>query len=145
MINLNKNKGDGHQPLYEQIYNQIKLDIINGYLSPNERILGTRTLARMLDVSRNTVDRAYLQLTLEGYIESRKNAGFYVLELPKVFYTERKQILFDKRKIDEELLNRENIIYDLTNSSHTSNLFPKRVEETLYCCTWSTWISRKVI
>ena len=103
MINLNKNKGDGHQPLYEQIYNQIKLDIINGYLSPNERILGTRTLARMLDVSRNTVDRAYLQLTLEGYIESRKNAGFYVLELPKVFYTERKQILFDKRKIDEEL------------------------------------------
>ena len=126
MINLNKNKGDGHQPLYEQIYNQIKLDIINGYLSPNERILGTRTLARMLDVSRNTVDRAYLQLTLEGYIESRKNAGFYVLELPKVFYTERKQILFDKRKIDEELLNRENIIYDLTNSSHTSNLFPKK-------------------
>ncbi|WP_422804168.1 PLP-dependent aminotransferase family protein [Streptococcus sp. FT1-55] len=126
MINLNKNKGDGHQPLYEQIYNQIKLDIINGYLSPNERILGTRTLARMLDVSRNTVDRAYLQLTLEGYIESRKNAGFYVLELPKVFYTERKQILFDKRNIDEELLNRENIIYDLTNSSHTSNLFPKK-------------------
>lgn len=126
MINLNKNKGDGHQPLYEQIYNQIKLDIINGYLSPNERILGTRTLARMLDISRNTVDRAYLQLTLEGYIESRKNAGFYVLELPKVFYTERKQILFDKRNIDEELLNRENIIYDLTNSSHTSNLFPKK-------------------
>nr|WP_309543672.1 winged helix-turn-helix domain-containing protein [Streptococcus milleri] len=60
------------------MYNQIKLDIINGYLSPNERILGTRTLAKMLDVSRNTVDRAYLQLTLEGYIESRKNAGFYV-------------------------------------------------------------------
>lgn len=82
MINLKK--GKGQRPLYEQIYNQIKLDIINGYLSPNERILGTRTLAKMLDVSRNTVDRAYLQLTLEGYIESRKNAGFYVLRLPKV-------------------------------------------------------------
>lgn len=87
MINLKK--GKEHRPLYEQIYSQIKLDIINGYLSPNERILGTRTLAKMLDVSRNTVDRAYLQLTLEGYIESRKNAGFYVLRLPKVLCSSR--------------------------------------------------------
>ncbi|NQK66876.1 PLP-dependent aminotransferase family protein [Streptococcus suis] len=130
MINLKK--GKEHRPLYEQIYSQIKLDIINGYLSPNERILGTRTLAKMLDVSRNTVDRAYLQLTLEGYIESRKNAGFYVLRLPKVLCSSREKNPFDENYMDEEILRQENIVYDLTNSSHTSNLFPKKVWKKHY-------------
>ncbi|WP_029172358.1 MocR-like pyridoxine biosynthesis transcription factor PdxR [Streptococcus suis] len=130
MINLKK--GKEHRPLYEQIYSQIKLDIINGYLSPNERILGTRTLAKMLDVSRNTVDRAYLQLTLEGYIESRKNAGFYVLRLPKVLCSSREKNPFDENYMDEEIFRQENIVYDLTNSSHTSNLFPKKVWKKHY-------------
>lgn len=130
MINLKK--GKEHRPLYEQIYSQIKLDIINGYLSPNERILGTRTLAKMLDVSRNTVDRAYLQLTLEGYIESRKNAGFHVLRLPKVLCSSREKNPFDENYMDEEILRQENIVYDLTNSSHTSNLFPKKVWKKHY-------------
>ncbi|MDG4478345.1 PLP-dependent aminotransferase family protein [Streptococcus parasuis] len=130
MINLKK--GKEHRPLYEQIYSQIKLDIINGYLSPNERILGTRTLAKMLDVSRNTVDRAYLQLTLEGYIESRKNAGFYVLRLPKVLCSSREKNPLDENYMDEEILRQENIVYDLTNSSHTSNLFPKKVWKKHY-------------
>ena len=87
MIHLNRKKGSA--PLYQQIYQQVKSDILLGYLSPNEKILGTRTLAKMLGVSRNTVDRAYMQLTLEGYIESRQNAGFYVLKLPKAFQSEK--------------------------------------------------------
>ena len=81
MIHLDRSAGAS--PLYQQIYQQIKSDILQGYLSPDEKLLGTRTLAKMLEVSRNTVDRAYVQLTLEGYIESRQNAGFYVLKLPK--------------------------------------------------------------
>ncbi|GIC30491.1 hypothetical protein SUT328_10720 [Streptococcus parasuis] len=86
----------------------------------------------MLDVSRNTVDRAYLQLTLEGYIESRKNAGFYVLRLPKVLCSSREKNPFDENYMDEEILRQENIVYDLTNSSHTSNLFPKKVWKKHY-------------
>ncbi|QNL41475.1 PLP-dependent aminotransferase family protein [Streptococcus sp. NSJ-72] len=130
MINLKK--GEGQRPLYEQIYNQIKLDIINGYLSPNERILGARTLAKMLEVSRNTVDRAYLQLTLEGYIESRKNSGFYVLKLPKMLHSGKEKCTFDESYKDEEILTQEDVVYDLTNSSHTSNLFPKKVWKKHY-------------
>lgn len=86
MISLQRNKTE--QPLYEQIYQQIKDEITQGVLKPHDRILGARTLAKMLQVSRNTVDRAYLQLTLEGYIESRKNAGFYVLQLPQVLISD---------------------------------------------------------
>ncbi|WP_270309863.1 GntR family transcriptional regulator [Streptococcus infantarius] len=84
----------------------------------------------MLSVSRNTVDRAYMQLTLEGYIESRQNAGFYVLKMPKAFQSERtltEPILKTEAKSDDD-----HIVYDLTNSSHTSNLFPKKVWKTHY-------------
>ena len=130
MINLIK--GEGQAPLYEQIYYQIKSDIINGYLSPNERILGTRTLAKMLNISRNTVDRAYLQLTLEGYTESRKNSGFYVLKLPKVLHPGKGKQPFDATYMGDERLIQEDVAYDLTNSSHTSNLFPKKVWKKHY-------------
>ncbi|BAK27740.1 PLP-dependent aminotransferase family protein [Streptococcus gallolyticus subsp. gallolyticus] len=128
MIHLNRKKGSA--PLYQQIYQQVKSDILLGYLSPNEKILGTRTLAKMLGVSRNTVDRAYMQLTLEGYIESRQNAGFYVLKLPKAFQSEK---TFTEEFSDtKKQATDEHIIYDLTNSSHTSNLFPKKVWKKHY-------------
>ncbi len=128
MIHLDRKKGG--LPLYQQIYQQIKSDILLGYLSPNERILGTRTLAKMLGVSRNTVDRAYMQLTLEGYIESRQNAGFYVLKLPKAFQSEKR--FADDLPIKKVQSSDEHIMYDLTNSSHTSNLFPKKVWKKHY-------------
>ncbi len=128
MIHLDRKKGS--LPLYQQIYQQIKSDILLGYLSPNERILGTRTLAKMLGVSRNTVDRAYMQLTLEGYIESRQNAGFYVLKLPKAFQSEKR--FADDLPIKKVQSSDEHIMYDLTNSSHTSNLFPKKVWKKHY-------------
>lgn len=129
MVNLQRNKTE--QPLYEQIYQQIKDEITQGVLKPHDRILGARTLAKMLQVSRNTVDRAYLQLTLEGYIESRKNAGFYVLQLPQVLISD------EVKKMESPLSQygqnvQDSVIYDLTNSSHTSNLFPKKVWKKHY-------------
>ena len=128
MIHLDRSAGSS--PLYQQIYQQVKSDILQGYLPPAERLLGTRTLAKMLGVSRNTVDRAYMQLTLEGYIESRQNAGFYVLKLPKAFQSEKgvNDILPSK----EACSNDDHIVYDLTNSSHTNNLFPKKVWKKHY-------------
>ncbi|MDO4635493.1 MAG: PLP-dependent aminotransferase family protein [Streptococcus sp.] len=129
MINLTRETGS--TPLYEQIYEQLKKDIIEGDLSPNDKMLGTRTLSHMLEVSRNTVDRAYMQLSLEGYIESRKNAGFYVLELPKVLKVEEKyDFIPDERQTRKH--HSSDTIYDLTNSSHTSNLFPKKVWKKHY-------------
>lgn len=55
MIHLNRSAGSS--PLYQQI----KSDILQGYLAPDEKLLGTRTLAKMLSVSRNTVDRAHFK------------------------------------------------------------------------------------
>ena len=57
-------------PLYEQIYQSIKNDILSGKLSGGTRLPATRRLASDLVVGRNTVENAYQQLLVEGYVSS---------------------------------------------------------------------------
>ena len=66
------------RPLYEQIYNHIKTEILDGGLPFQERLPSTRKLAQYLQVSRSTVDMAYEQLLSEGYIESAPCRGYFV-------------------------------------------------------------------
>ena len=65
-------------PMYLQIYEHIKRNIINGTLSSGTKLPSTRNLASHLSVSRNTVELGYEQLLSEGYIESRQRSGYYV-------------------------------------------------------------------
>lgn len=68
-------------PLYLQIYEQIKEEIISEQILDGSRLASTRALSTTLNVSRNTVESAYLQLCMEGYIESKLGSGFIVLPL----------------------------------------------------------------
>lgn len=76
MIYIQENSND---PMYFQIYLQIKEDIIQRNIVHGERLPGIRTLARTLGIALNTVSRAYAQLAVEGYIQARHGAGFFVL------------------------------------------------------------------
>ena len=67
-------------PLIRQIYEQIRLKILQGELRQGERLLSTRELASDLHVSRNVVLEAYEQLIAEGYLISRGGSGSYVTE-----------------------------------------------------------------
>lgn len=63
---------------YLEVYQQIIDDIENGYLKYNEKIPSIRKMAKQLDVSRTTVESAYLQLLVEGYIYAKEKVGYYV-------------------------------------------------------------------
>ena len=54
--------------LYEQLYRQIKEDILSGMLKAGEKLPSKRALAAHLEVSVITVKNAYEQLIAEGYI-----------------------------------------------------------------------------
>lgn len=69
---------DSGQPLYIQIYEYIKKEILTGHLSHPGKLPSARTLASFLQVSRSTVDTAYEQLVAEGYVEAREKRGFFV-------------------------------------------------------------------
>jgi GntR family transcriptional regulator / MocR family aminotransferase len=68
-------------PLYKQLYERLRLQILAGQLEADTRLPSTRVLASELGVSRNTAALAYEMLQLEGYIESRVGDGTHVARL----------------------------------------------------------------
>ena len=72
---------DSGIPIYEQIKNQIKAQIVSGDLKADEGLPGMRTLASDLKVSVITTKRAYNDLEQEGYIYSMPGKGSFVKKL----------------------------------------------------------------
>ena len=72
---------DSGLPIYEQIKNQIKAQIVAGDLKADEDLPGMRTLASDLKVSVITTKRAYNDLEQEGYIYSMPGKGSFVKKL----------------------------------------------------------------
>ena len=72
---------DSGIPIYEQIKNQIKAQIVAGDLKADEGLPGMRTLASDLKVSGITTKRAYNDLEQEGYIYSMTGKGSFVKKL----------------------------------------------------------------
>lgn len=88
MIILNN---DLSSPLYVQIYEQLKKEIISGQLLEGTKLTSTRNLATTLSVSRNTVESAYLQLSSEGYVSSKVGSGFIVEKLDSTIISKLKK------------------------------------------------------
>lgn len=78
MINI---VAESNTPLYQQIYEQVKQQIIDGVIREGTRLTSTRTLAKNLCVGRNTVENAYAQLCLEGYVLNKPGSGFVVMDI----------------------------------------------------------------
>ncbi|MCP2158448.1 PLP-dependent aminotransferase family protein [Agrobacterium sp. 10MFCol1.1] len=66
--------------LQEQLFIQLRRLIVNGQLARGARLPASRSMAKDLGVSRNTVNNAYDRLAAEGYIRRRPSSGFYVEE-----------------------------------------------------------------
>lgn len=64
--------------LYQQIYEGVRNAILNGQMTPGQRLPPTRLLATDLAVSRNTVLNAFSQLMAEGYLAGMIGSGTYV-------------------------------------------------------------------
>ena len=81
------NRGDGVNilidnksgtPIYDQIYSQIKSQIISGGLKQDEMLPSIRGLAKDLRISFITTRRAYEELEKEGFIYTLPGKGCYV-------------------------------------------------------------------
>ena len=69
-----------NKPIYEQIFTQIRDQILSGALAPGEPLPSIRTLAKDLRVSVITTKRAYEELETAGYIYTVPAKGSYVAE-----------------------------------------------------------------
>jgi GntR family transcriptional regulator/MocR family aminotransferase len=87
-INLNK---DSATPLYEQLYQDIKQKILNGYLLGNVKLPSKRQLSLDLSISMTTVERAYDLLVDENMIYTKEKSGHYVTDT-EVLHTQDKKL-----------------------------------------------------
>ncbi len=69
-----------NQPIYDQIYTQIRAQIIAGQLKPGEALPSIRALAKDLKISVITTKRAYDELEAGGLINTVAGKGCFVAE-----------------------------------------------------------------
>lgn len=94
MIEFNTNL-----PIYIQITEFIRNQIISGELSPGEKLESVRSYAEMYEVNPNTVQRALSDLESTGLIYSKRAVGKFVTDDKKLIN------LIRERHIDVEIRN----------------------------------------
>jgi GntR family transcriptional regulator len=93
--------------IYEQIFKQIREQILNEKLSQGYLLPSIRKLAQELRISVITTKRAYDELEREGLIETVKGKGSFVAAQNKNLLKERKMSLIESKlseAIDEAKL-----------------------------------------
>lgn len=136
-INLNT---QSKVPIYEQIYEFIKSEIINGSLGQNAKLPSTRNLASFLQVSRNTIDMAYGQLLSEGYIESIEKKGYYVCQIANIIHSSSKdtpQSNTNKQNNDLVSLQKSPTNEVINNIDYKYNFTPFSIDLSSF--PYNTW------
>ncbi|MGM1049711.1 transcriptional regulator, GntR family [Paenibacillus uliginis N3/975] len=88
---------DNNLPIYLQIMNYLKREIVRGSLQPGDKIPSVRELAADLQINPNTVQRTFQELEREGIVETRRGLGRYVT-------SEGSKIMTIKKEMAGELL-----------------------------------------
>ena len=107
-------------PIYEQLMEQIKSDIINSFLKEGEALPSVRSLAGELRISALTVKKAYDKLEEEGFVTTIHGKGTYVTASDKQLALEARQREAEadfEKAIDRALamgMSREDILETVT-------------------------------
>jgi len=86
------------QPIYEQIVEQVKTEIIQGRLNCDEMLPSVRTLAKELRISALTVKKAYDTLEQEGFLVTVHGKGSFVSGVNQNLLLEEQ-----KKEVEREL------------------------------------------
>lgn len=83
-------------PIYEQLMEQIKSEIIQSVLKEGEALPSVRTLAGELRISALTVKKAYDKLEEEGFVTTVHGKGTYVTASDKQLASEARRIAVEE-------------------------------------------------
>ena len=87
-------RNTGGQPIYEQIADQIKGQILDGSLAAGTALPSIRLLARDLRISVITTKRAYEELEREGLIQTVPGKGSFVAPQNRELLREMLDLLY---------------------------------------------------
>jgi len=94
-------------PLYEQIKDAIKDNILKNKVKSGDKLPSVRNLSKNLRVSILTVKKAYDELELEGFIESRQGLGTFVTSDSLNLKKEEKQKILEEHLLKAIEISKE--------------------------------------
>ena len=97
---------DNERPIYVQLVEKIRVEIISGKLKSGERIPSVRELALTARVNPNTMQKALAELESEGLVYTERTNGKFVTEDEKLIEKIKKELAKEKVK---------NYINDMSN------------------------------
>ena len=106
-------------PIYQQIAEQLKADILAGKMKEGEYLPSIRGLARELKISVITTMKAYEQLEAEGLVTAAQGKGFYVNAQDSEMLKEQ-----HLRKVEAALM-------EAIQAAEIAGMTPKELGETL--------------
>ena len=91
------------RPIYEQVKDGLRRLMVTGVLAPGEKLPSVRRLAMELAINPNTIQRAYAQLEMEGYVYSVAARGTFVAEGQEQNLVRRREVEDKVRPLLQEL------------------------------------------
>lgn len=84
---------DPSVPIYLQIVEEIKRLVATGKLKAGDKLPSQRELAAMLRVNTNTVQHAYREMELEGFVETLRGQGTFIRQDAQVVEKMRTEMI----------------------------------------------------
>ncbi len=88
---------DNNIPIYLQIMNIVKKQIIRGEIKEGDKIPSVREFAEMLQINANTIQRTFQELEREGIVITKRGMGRYVTE-------DSEKIMEVKQEMSKEII-----------------------------------------
>ena len=87
---------DENIPIYIQIMDLIKKQMISKEILPGEKLPSVRELSKHLEVNPNTVQRAYVEMEREMLVYTKRGQGTFIVDEPEVVMKLRQEMVLDK-------------------------------------------------
>ena len=89
---------DNERPIYIQLVEKLRMEIISGKLKPGEKIPSVREFAIIVRVNPNTMQKALVQLEDEGLIFTERTNGKFVTENKELIEKIKKELAVENVK-----------------------------------------------
>lgn len=86
----------GGVPIYRQVIEQVRRQIMAGQLSEGQQLDSVRELAGRLRVNPMTISKAYALLEIEGLVERRRGVGLFIARVQERQKSKTKTVLLEE-------------------------------------------------
>ncbi len=101
MLTYDISNRDGKK-MYEYLYECIRDDIMQGRIKESEKLPSKRTLAKQHSISLKTVENAYEQLLLEGYLYTKERSGYFASAVETGYEVKESPDIYEPKQQYEE-------------------------------------------